>query len=268
MAILIKSHLKNNAIFMFKRAVFLCVLLSFFSHGQPAPKVKLGAIDRAPFFFSETGTGLGVDLVNVLNQIQSDYRFMHVAIPTKRRTQALEFGWVDGMLWDNPAWGWQADKINTSLPLFSAKDVFVTLKGDDTTQDYFNDLTGKRIGAVRGYYYNFLKEAGAENRYDLVNVATEDQTLSLLVQKRVAVAVTSTSSIQWFLSQQPQYQDALYISERVDGAYERYVLLSNSAPIEIAQIDRYLLRAHQEGLIAPIYAKYGLTVPTSLAQPR
>ena len=71
--------------------------------------VTVAATDsaQAPFTFAD-GSGLGRDLVDALNGVQSRYAFNYVLMPTLRVTEMVASGVIDLASLHNIAWGWDA----------------------------------------------------------------------------------------------------------------------------------------------------------------
>jgi ABC-type amino acid transport substrate-binding protein len=220
---------------------------------------------RRPPFLSEAGvTGAGPEILQVLNTIQHQFNFVLKNIPTKRRQQAIDEGWIDVMMWDNPVWGWQNHSIETSAVLLDSKDIFIA-RNQGNSQTIFDNLSIHKLALVYGYHYKFAEFKTDANelseRFNVTFVRTEEAAIKMLLAGRVDITVISETSLNWFLLRFPSYREKVYISKRVDTHYQRYFLVPPSAPIHVEELNQLLALADYQGLLLPIYKRYGLLKP-------
>lgn len=228
-------------------------------------EVKVGSGPRPPFLNEENMSGAAPEILNAMNRVQNQFKFVLVSVPIKRRIQSLLDGWVDVVMWDNPAWGWHDDHLLKSVALVSSKDIFLALKKEHRDQQFFVDLTNKRLVAVHGYHYkfaNFITELSQLSKlFDITLVRSEEITINMLLAKRAEVAVVSTIVLNWFLLRYPEFDDKFLVSERFDTQYERFFLVPKSSPIQPNEINEILAKADKQGLLSVIYQRYGLEKP-------
>ena len=236
-------------------------------NSQEKTNIVIGVSPQEPYFLGDGTPGLTHELIHAMNQIQQQYHFTMMSIPVKRAFQMLSKKWVDLIIWDNPMWGWKnKQSVQVSLPLIHEKDVFVAQLNTSRTQVYFDELVGKKLVLVNGYHYQFLNLE--TNVYELIKehtiklVKTEYAALEEIVSGRADVTVVSESSLGWFLTSQPQYQQKLLISERYDSEYERYFLLPEHGKIPVQEINQIIKVLSSNGTFNKIYEKYGLRAPT------
>ncbi|MFP3541384.1 amino acid ABC transporter substrate-binding protein, partial [Pseudomonas sp. SIMBA_044] len=80
-----------------------------------------------------------------------------VLVPTSipRRFGDFKQGRVDMAIFENPDWGWQ-DIPHTSVDMgLEDAEIFVAQRLPERLQNYFVDLTGKRLALFSGYHYEF-----------------------------------------------------------------------------------------------------------------
>lgn len=249
------------------RTVWSILLLALISYPSLASKivVKVGAGIRPPFLLPD-GKGMGPEIITVFNLVQDDFHFELVSVPIARRVTSLENGLVDIVMWDNVSWGWNnSENLTASIPLLYSEDRFVTHSSNTSAENYFDNFTGKSICGVNGYHYVFLNY---ETDYNAISkdinitlVRTEEESIKMALNKRCDISVASLSAINWFFT---VYQDArsqLTISTRFDTQYTRHFLIPAYAPISADEIDSIFLKANKLGLIAPIYSRYGQSIP-------
>lgn len=120
-----------------------CVLPS-----QAAQQVRVGAAHFPPYTVrpeSGADTGLLPQLVEALNQLQTDYRFVLVPTSIPRRFNDFKEGRVDMAIFENPDWGWK-DIAHTLVDMgLEDAEIFVAQKQPGRDENYFKDLTGKRL---------------------------------------------------------------------------------------------------------------------------
>ena len=125
---------------------------------QAAQLVRVGAAHFPPYTIRpENGadTGLLPQLVEALNRLQSDYQFVLVPTSIPRRFGDFKQGRIDMAIFENPDWGWkEIPHADVDLGLEDA-EIFVAQREDGRQQNYFADLTGKRLALFSGYHYEF-----------------------------------------------------------------------------------------------------------------
>jgi len=236
------------------------------SENIPSPiNIHVGIGARPPFLNADERTGLGPDMVAVMNLIQPTYKFSLKTMPTKRRLQALQEGWVDIQMWDNPNWGWQGVELSLSQPIVASRDVFIARRKVGRDQQYFDDFSKKKFAMVVGYHYKFADfETDIDKlakRFDVKMVRTEEASIKMVLANRVDIAVVSETALRWFFKRFPGQESKLLISKKADTVYQRFFLVPANAPITAEELKQFLLLADEKGLLAPLYEKYGLTKP-------
>ncbi|WP_281556216.1 ABC transporter substrate-binding protein [Thalassomonas sp. RHCl1] len=260
-------QIKGRAI---KSALLLVLLCGFYHqvYGASLPaaiEIKVGSSARPPFLFGEGLSGAAPEVIAAMNSVQNQFEFVLVPVPIKRRTQSLADGWVDVVMWDNPAWGWQEDDLSLTMALVASKDIFLALKKKNRDQGFFANFTDKNLVAVHGYHYkfaNYVTELSQLNkRFNITLVRSEEVTINMVLANRAEIAVVSTIALNWFLLRHPEFKDKFIVSERYDTAYERFFLVPKTSPIQPGEINKILAKADQRGLLAEIYRRYGLVKP-------
>jgi len=232
--------------------------------------VNVGLGVRPPFLLdraSEHFQGAGPEILQALNQVQQQFNFIPVEIPSKRKVQAIIDGKLDIIMWDNKKWGWGEHSIAVSSPLVYSKDIYFTLKKAKRTQKFFSDFSDKKIAMVIGYHYkmnDFITDIELlSKRFDVTMVRNEEASIRMVIAGRVDMAVVSETALNWYLIRFPQYQDKVLVSKRYDTQYGRHFLLPNNYPVTTNEMNEILQKANKQGLLSPIYKRYGLIKPES-----
>jgi len=228
--------------------------------------VIVGLSVRPPFLEVSGKNGVGPDILTALNSVQDQFSFQYKVIPSQRKVQAIKERWTDISMWDNLSWGWKDSLMQASTPIVNSKDVFITLASEQRTQHFFDDLTTKKFAFVTGYHYkvaNFETDVNKlSKRFNLSMVGTEEAAVKMVLAKRVEVAIVSETALNWFLIRYPKYNSTFLISKTFDTQYSRHFLGMYKGVIKMSEINQFLALADKEGLLAPIYKKYGLAKPT------
>lgn len=227
--------------------------------------IVVGLSVRPPFLNASEKSGAGPDILKALNTIQTEYNFLFKAIPSSRKTQSIKENWVDIFMWDNLAWGWGNTIAQTSIPLVNSKDIYIALVEDNRNDDFFDDLSKRKLSFVNNYHYkitNFeTNKDELSKRFDFYMVHSEEAAIRMVLSKRVEATIISETALHWFLIKNPQYFSQILISKNFDTRYSRHFLVPKNSAINIEDINLFLKSANKKGLLAPIYKKYGLEMP-------
>jgi len=252
--------------------VTLCIIVTLnipvsFAENNSSTRIEVivGMGVRPPFLSLSEESGAGLEILAVMNAVQQQFFFAHKEVPSKRRVQAMDEAWIDTIMWDNAAWGWQTLDIESSGPLVKSKDVYITLKKENRSQNFFDEISTKKIAMVNGFHYKFanfetdIKKL--KQRFSISLVRTEEAVLKMILAERAEVGVVSETSLNWFLIRYPQHRSTIFVSEKYDTAYSRNFLVPSNGIINVDDINEILKLADSKGLLAPIYNKYGLKKP-------
>lgn len=250
------------------RVLLLGLMLSMLCAAQAAQVVRVGAYHFPPYVIKPESAGvvgLLPELLQALNQLQSDYRFTLVATSAVRRYRDMQSGRYDLMLFESPVWGWQG----TSYPALDLHiedaDVYVARAQPGRDDDYFDELKGKRMALYSGYHYGFAgynsDKAFLRDTFGAVLTYSHDSNLMMLLRGRVDVAVVSRSYLRTYQQRYPEQSQALLVSQRVDQVYRLQALFRQQSAISPPvfadllkqlnrdqQLDRLLNRYHLRDL--------------------
>ncbi|PWB29696.1 amino acid ABC transporter substrate-binding protein [Pseudomonas sp. SDI] len=236
-------------------------------------EVKVGAAHFPPYTVRpEQGadTGLLPQLVEALNQMQSQYRFVLVPTSIPRRFGDFKQGRIDMAIFENPDWGWQTiphDSVDMGL---EDAEIFVTHNNGQRNQGYFTDLSGKRLALFSGYHYAFAgfnaDPTYLADTYNATLTYSHDSNLLMVQRDRADIALVTRSYLSDFLVRNPQSAGQLLASERVDQVYHHYALLRPHAPISGAAFNRLLQQLRNNGQMLKIFQPYRISVSPHHAQ--
>ena len=232
-------------------------------------EVKIGAAHFPPYTVRpEQGadTGLLPQLVDALNRLQQDYRFVLVPTSIQRRFGDFQQGRTDMAIFENPQWGWQQIPHQTVDMGLEDVELFVARKADGRDQRYFDDLQGKRLALFNGYHYAFARfnpDPGyLRKTYDATLTYSHDSNLLMVQAGRADVALVTRSYLSDFLVRNPTSLAQLIASERIDQVYHHYALLRPGSPIGADAFAALLRHLRDTGELARIFQPYQITVGT------
>lgn len=232
-----------------------------------AQLVRVGAAHFPPYTVRpEAGadTGLLPQLVEALNQSQSDYQFVLVPTSIPRRFGDFKQGRIDMAIFENPDWGWK-EIAHSSVDMgLEDAEIFVAQRSPDHQQNYFADLKGKRLALFSGYHYAFANFNAdpkylADN-YNATLTYSHDSNLLMVLRDRADIALVTRSYLSDYLLRNRKVADQLLVSERVDQVYHHYALLRPTAPISGEAFGNLLKRLRENGEMLKIFDPYKIAV--------
>ncbi|WP_454876697.1 substrate-binding periplasmic protein [Pseudomonas farris] len=239
-----------------------CVLPS-----QAAQLVRVGAAHFPPYTVrpeSGADTGLLPQLVEALNQLQTDYRFELVPTSIPRRFNDFKEGRVDMAIFENPDWGWK-DIPHTLVDMgLEDAEIFVAQKKPDRDENYFKDLTGKRLALYSGYHYEFANFNAdpkyLADAYKATLTYSHDSNLLMVLRGRADIALVTRSYLSDYLLRNEKVGEQLLVSQRVDQVYHHYALIRPQAPITGEAFGKLLQGLQDNGQMLKIFNPYKIAL--------
>lgn len=247
------------------RGLLLGLLFSVVCVAQAAEEVRVGAYHFPPYVIkpeSERPGGLLPELLQALNQLQSDYRFTLVATSTMRRYRDLQSGRFDLILFESPAWGWQ-DTAHTALDLhIEDAEVYVARLQPGRDERYFDSLEGKRMALYSGYHYGFAgfnsDKQLLTDRFNAVLTYSHDSNLVMLLRGRADVAVVTRSYLRAYQQRYPEQSSALLVSQRVDQVYQHQALFRPESALQPQAFAELLKQLNRDKQLDKLLGRYHL----------
>ncbi len=152
---------------------------------------------------SGADTGLLPQLVEALNQLQTDYQFVLVPTSIPRRFNDFKEGRVDMAIFENPDWGWK-DIPHTLVDMgLEDAEIFVAQKKPNRDESYFKDLTDKRLALYSGYHYEFANFNAdpkyLADTYKATLTYSHDSNLLMVLRARADIALVTRSYLSDYL---------------------------------------------------------------------
>ena len=165
----------------------------FSSQIQPAQRETLlvGVFpeDYPPLYWHDERKGI---IEKLLDKISSTSRFDFTfeRAPFNRLIHKVATSRIDIEPWTSEAWRSRvASKVYFTTPYARHCEVLVYNKDNIFSVNTAADLTGKRLGVVKGYTFNSFTELFSNKSIYRVNSSSEERVLNLLSHRRTDVAL-------------------------------------------------------------------------------
>ncbi|UAW97119.1 transporter substrate-binding domain-containing protein [Halopseudomonas nanhaiensis] len=231
---------------------------------EPVP-VRVGGYVFPPFVqVSSDGewSGVTLDVVSELNAMQSAYRFEFVPTAAARRYGELEAGHYDMLFFENPAWGWQSEDIQSLEGAVLGRALFIARAVDGRGQEYFDVRQDKRIALFSGYHYAFAgfiaDPAHLRDAHNAVLTFSQESNIQMVLRRRVDLAVVTESFLEAYLSRHPQYRSRLLVADEADQYYQHFLVMRSGAEPGLERMKAYLDRLQDSGVLARILERNGI----------
>ena len=161
------------------------ICLSLKSHADTF-NVALLKSGLPPYIFTqqERKSGIYVDILKEIEKITGD-KFILRYYPIKRSIKAFSAGNIDIEPGINPAWRkeWQSESLY-SAPFMMYTDIVAFRRNEYFKVSNVQDLVGKKIATVKGYYYPGFQEGLNSKKITRYNLTHEFQLLQFLSLKQ------------------------------------------------------------------------------------
>ena len=219
--------------------------------------VAFGSYHAEPYAFVKGKQLVGGVIKDVMDElgkelgIEVDYK----STPKKRIEDALGSGKMHVAAISNPAWVKDSEQYHWSIPLFQESSRFLVSAKLAFPITTFEDLHGKRLGTILGYYYPELMEkfeSKAILRDDAIRIETNFKRLQA---GRIDALIDSDILIAYHLKKHNAYQQFV-IAEKVVSTHDIQSAVSKQTPISIDRINTTLQEMKDSGKITEILEKY------------
>ena len=244
--------------------ILMCAVFSTHTHAIGL-EVKVGGYLFPPFvqMQGQEITGLTLDLIKLLNQEQSQFQFKFVSTSPKRRYRDFKHGMYDVIFFESKQWGWESAPLEESEVFLTGGEVFFTLKSDNRTQAYFEDLESKRLVAILGFHYSFLDNETNSNilkqHYNIKLMNSPKTVINQVLSNKADIGIATYSYLQGQMQHNPHVRDKIIIHDTFDQTYEHKVLIRKGHPLTPRDINALLTRLKNNGAMSQLLAKYGLS---------
>lgn len=239
-----------------------------------AQLIKVGAYHFPPYVSKpevEQAQGLLPDLLAALNAQQRDYQFVLVPTSVTRRFRDFQSARYDLIMFESPSWGWQNTAHETFDLQVQDAEVYVAKAAPGRAQEYFDQLSGKRLALYSGYHYGFAQfNADPEylaKQFNAVLTYSHDSNLLMVLRERADLTVVTRSYLYRYLLRYPEQRTQMLVSDRVDQIYRHQALLRPNAPISMQTMRTLLRQLRDDGQLRALYQQYDLTLSRKAVRP-
>lgn len=252
---------------MFKKvlaSILMSLVLMPQSFSMPTP-VSVGGYLFPPFIYNEKDAirGITIDLIKLLNESQTEYIFDFHLTSSKRRYKDFSNKHYDLLFFEDMRWGWKDKEISPTKVILKGGEVFITHASNERNQDFFKDLSGKKILGILGYHYKFANY-NSDRVYLKENFNVELRTNHLsnihTIAKRnlTQVAIVTKSLLKQFLKRFPHLKNKILISNELDQEYKHTILVRENSRPTTEEVNSLIKKLYEEGQLKKLWDKYGI----------
>ncbi|MFC3151102.1 substrate-binding periplasmic protein [Litoribrevibacter euphylliae] len=261
------------------RVVLLLIACVWSSYGvadfdaDNKPKiVKVGGYSFPPFLEvpdnpQHNVSGMTIDMIEVFNQHQSDFKFVFVSTTPKGRYRHFNNGRFDAIFFESKKWGWGGYSVDESDSYLKGGEVYIARKVTGRDQSYFDSVKDKRLMAILGYHYGFANfnsdEIYLRENFNIYLTSSHRNSIRALFSGNgiADVAVVTKAYLHQFLDRNPEYKNQILVSDRLDQVYNHTILVRKAHSLSVSYINQLLKALSEQGKLQEIWSKYGIHQP-------
>lgn len=230
----------------FLKIPFLLILLfstAFASVPEQPIVVRVGGYEFAPFIEKEGKEGIVKDLIEKLNTTQNKYHFEFVLTSANRRYRDFKAQKYDVILFEDEAWSWKDSKMTYGKTevLANGGEMAVALNDGLRTQNYFDDLSSKKIEVVLGYHYRIADmkvDAQSLTKKGIIQGKSYESNLADLMSNKVDVTFINSLMLTRYLNKNKELKDKFLIRQKMDHQFALRALIHPNSPIKVSELEK------------------------------
>jgi len=230
-----------------------------------APQVVYVAQTNFPPYFiveGESVSGLGPELMQLMNAFQDKYVFRGYTTSSMRRHSAFMDGRYDLSMFDHRQWGWTELPVDSTQVYLRGGEKYVALAKLGRAQSYFADFQGKRLAGYLGYHYQLTHFENDQQllrtTYNMELSSTHEGNINKLTRDRADIAVITQAYLGRWLLLHPAYKNTFLVSEQWDQQYNFVMLIRKGINPTAEELNTLLNSMDSAGLLQPLWQKYGV----------
>ena len=240
-------------------------LICFFSAGVLAydQTLLVGGYPFPPYVEAQGQDGFKgatLDLLQLLNDHQSEVEFVFVPVAAFSRWQSFRQHRFDAVFFESPQWGWDKENVVFSEPMATDRDVYIAMASEGRDQSYFDSIENAHLIVTRGYHYGFAgyrtDEDWLEEHYDIDFSPNLAAGLEMLSRGRGDIAVLNESYLR--AKGLLEAGSTFLISDRSDHEYELGMILRQTAVVDMTWLEAQLKALKEAGKLAPVEERWGI----------
>jgi ABC-type amino acid transport substrate-binding protein len=214
-------------------------------------------------FSSGSSTGLTLDLIQLLNESQSEFYFQFILTSPKRRYHDFKRGEIDALFFESKQLGWQDIPISASQVFLQGGEIYITKNDKNKDQGYFTDFKNKKMAGILGYHYHFsnfsVDERFLKENYNINLLNHPNTIINQVLSGQVDIGVITRSYFAKTITNKPNYKDLILASNKLDQEYAHTVLIRDQSALTLTKINNLLSQISNNGSLSKLFLKYGLT---------
>ncbi|QBG37286.1 transporter substrate-binding domain-containing protein [Litorilituus sediminis] len=247
------------------RAFLLCFSFVMSSCSWAAEEIRIGVYDFPPYvFMSDKVSGITIEMIAKMNQLQNDYEFVAVPTTSRRRYSDFKKNKFDVLMFESKKWGWEGYPVVASKPFVSGGELYVTKADKQKTQAYFNHFEQKVMVGVLGYHYQFANFSAdldyLDKHFNIIQTDSQKRSIELILNNRGDIAVLSKAYLNYHFSNSPEDKAKLLISDKFDQIYRHTILIRQPSKITIEYVNNLLEQMKRKASLDFLWQQYGLEV--------
>lgn len=220
----------------------------------------VAAYEFPPYYSSRLERHVLGELLELINQQQSDYRFLIHEVRPQQRYQAIAGeGCCSLLFFESVQWGWKSlleeDVITLGPLLTEGSDHYVRLQGRQ-------DVAVERIGGVVGYHYQLVDHKSDHNvleeEYNLYLADTKRTLINMLLGERLDMIMLSAEYLSLLRIEEPDLYEQFLVLDEKDQGYRTQIMLQTQGEVQISWLQEQLTYLSEENLLEPLFASFGL----------
>jgi len=235
--------------------IFILIFTLFIQYSYAKELIIVfGDYDSKPYTFLTNQTLSGGIIKDIMDEIgvELDIKIKYVNIPSKRVSNFLLEGKVHVRLITNPKWFKNHKQFYWSTALFHDKDKIVIRKKDSVLINTIRDLKEKRLGTIRGYKYQILKD----NNIIRDDVRTLQSNFKRLDRGIIDALIHSDILISYYIKRNQVHTKYITLKEIASTHSIHAMYTKNNLPISYKEIDAAFIKLKENGTIQKILDKY------------
>ncbi|MCP4678195.1 MAG: transporter substrate-binding domain-containing protein [Deltaproteobacteria bacterium] len=245
---------------------FLLLILNTTTNSKTHDRkvVKVGGYDFPPFVedIDGQGTGITLDLIEMMNSYQTEYRFEFIITSSKRRFDHFDAGRFNIIMFEGIDWGWKNKNVEATKVYLEGGSKYITKAGPGKDQRYFNNLKGKLILLILGYHYAFANFNSdpeyLKKNFNATMTSTHEGNILSIIRGRADVAVVFKSYIQKYMHDHPSIKDKIIVSDIYENRNHYTSLVRKNTEPSVDQMNALLTNMDKDGLLAKLWKRHGI----------
>ncbi|AQS36890.1 periplasmic component of amino acid ABC-type transporter/signal transduction system [Shewanella psychrophila] len=223
---------------------------------KPTLIVTYGSHNAEPYAITESNQLVAGIIKDISDEIadELDINVTYIETPRKRVERYLTSGEVHFTPISNPKWLTPNEAYRWSQPLFIEQDRLWVLKTSPKVIEEVEELFGKVVGTIRNFIYPTLTQYFEQKQIYRSDVREMPSNIARLQLKRIDGFIGSRTLVMFELTR--QQDSAIALSPLVISEHNIHGVLSNKAPITLAELNNAIGKLNSRGVIDGIIEKY------------